>query len=227
MKTNIDLVAFAEKAVNERWGYVYGTFGQVLTETILQQKLKQYPDNISPYLSFIRSNWLGKRTVDCVGLIKAYLWTNDKGEVIYDPKTDVSANTMYLKATVKGPLSEIPEKPGVLVWRNGHIGVYVGNGQVIEAKGTKYGVVKTPLTGEGSNRWTNWCLCPFIDYLDQSPFKDVDDSHWAYDYIAAAKELGLIVGGSDGLFGPDEPLTRAQAATIIVKLYRLLKGGKV
>ena len=30
---------------------------------------------------------------------------------------------------------------GLAVWLDGHIGVYVGNGEVIEAQGTAYGVV--------------------------------------------------------------------------------------
>ena len=39
----------------------------------------------------------------------------------------------------------MPETPELAVWRSGHIGVYVGNGEVIEAMGTAYGVVHTHL----------------------------------------------------------------------------------
>jgi cell wall-associated NlpC family hydrolase len=39
----------------------------------------------------------------------------------------------------------MPDIPGLAVWHDGHIGVYIGGGQVIEAMGTKYGVVKTEL----------------------------------------------------------------------------------
>lgn len=48
---------------------------------------------------------------------------------------------------------------------NGHIGVYVGNGEVIEAQGTAYGVVKTQLSGRG---WTKWLKIPNIKYVNQS-----------------------------------------------------------
>ena len=53
------------------------------------------------------------------------------------------------------------EVPGLAVWKSGHIGVYIGDDQVIEAMGTKYGVVKTQLQGRG---WTHWLEIPYINY---------------------------------------------------------------
>ena len=44
----------------------------------------------------------------------------------------------------------------------GHIGVYIGNGEVIEAKGNHDGVVKTNLSEGG---WTRWMQLPGITYL--------------------------------------------------------------
>ena len=41
------------------------------------------------------------------------------------------------------------------------IGVYIGNGEVVEAMGTRYGVVKTKLEGA---RWTHWLKIPYISY---------------------------------------------------------------
>ena len=62
---------------------------------------------------------------------------------------------------IKGPISTMPEVPGVLVFYNYHMGVYVGNGEVVEARGRKYGVVKTKL----ANRpWTSWGYHPDIVY---------------------------------------------------------------
>ena len=62
-----------------------------------------------------------------------------------------------------GPIGTIPEIPGLAVWMNGHIGVYVGNGYVVEAANTSAGVIRTRLSG---GRWTNWCKIPYIDYLE-------------------------------------------------------------
>jgi hypothetical protein len=90
----------------------------------------------------------------------------------------MSANGTFSVAKEKGPIKTIPEIPGVCVWRNGHIGVYIGNGQVIEAKGTKYGVVQTPLTGPGSNNWTHWLKHPQIEYIDETDkYKSVIQEH--------------------------------------------------
>ena len=47
------------------------------------------------------------------------------------------------------------------VWHEGHIGVYIGGGEVVEAMGTRYGVVKTKLEGA---RWTHWLKIPYISY---------------------------------------------------------------
>jgi hypothetical protein len=158
---NLGLVEHAKKALNEKWGYVWGTFGQVLTESLYSSKLKQYP-TIKNYDSFIKSHWIGKKTADCVGLIKCYYWS-DSVQLKYNGATDVSADGMYNKATEKGSISSIPDIPGICVWKKGHIGVYIGNGQVIESHGTKYGVIQTSL--KGGTAWTHWLKCPYIDYM--------------------------------------------------------------
>ena len=62
-------------------------------------------------------------------------------------------------ATESGPIEELPEIPGLGVWRNGHVGIYIGNGFVIQAMGTKYGVVKTSVQG-----FTYWFKIPGITY---------------------------------------------------------------
>ena len=49
-------------------------------------------------------------------------------------------------------------------------------------------------------------------------FPDVPDTHWAYRYIAGAVRYGWIKGYSDGAFGPDDPLTRAQATAIVNRM---------
>ena len=116
------------------------------------------------YEDFIRANWLGGRTTDCVGLIKGYGWLSPETMTI-DYGThgmpDIGANQMYYSATESGTIDTMPDIPGLAVWHDGHIGVYIGGGQVIEAMGTKYGVVKTELTNRG---WTHWLKIPYINY---------------------------------------------------------------
>ena len=163
-KNNLDLVKWAIYAEQNHWGYVWGTYGRVFTASLYESKLKQYPEEISRYADFITSNWLGGRTSDCVGLIKGYGWLNTETlEVGYGTNgmPDIGSDAMYYNAKEKGAISTIPEIPGLAVWYAGHIGIYIGNGEVIEAKGTKYGVVRTNLS-EG--KWTHWLKIPYITY---------------------------------------------------------------
>ena len=51
-----------------------------------------------------------------------------------------------------------------------------------------------------------------------SIFRDVPSNHWAAGYINAAARDGLIMGYGDGSFRPDEPVTYAQAITIVLKM---------
>ena len=159
-----DLVQYAIHAYQEHWGYVWGTFGLVLTESLFEAKLAQYPDALAGNADFIRQTWVGGRTTDCVGLIKGYGWLDAEAEeIVYNTNgmPDITANEMYHAASVSGTIDTIPETPGLAVWHEGHIGVYIGNGEVVEAMGTRYGVVKTKLEGA---RWTHWLKIPYISY---------------------------------------------------------------
>ncbi len=71
---------------------------------------------------------------------------------------------MYENAVEKGTIDTMPEIPGLAVWHEGHIGIYIGNGEVVETMGTKYGVVRTQLAG---SRWTHWLKVPYITYVEE------------------------------------------------------------
>lgn len=167
-KNNLDLVQWAIEAYKSEWGYVMGTYGLVLTEDLLEAKLIQLPEDIEPYERFIRSNYMGVRTADCVGLIKGYSWYDvDTGEIGYatNGHPDVSANQLYNRATEKGPISTMPEIPGLILHAEGHVGIYIGGGYAIEAMGTRYGVVKTRVA---NRNWTGWCKNPYITYVEET-----------------------------------------------------------
>ena len=166
-KNNLGLVQWAIQAHENGWGYVYGTYGNVLTESILQDRASVFGEEVTSYMDFIRENWLGKRTSDCVGLIKGYGWYDSKsGEVKVGSNgmADVGANGMFAAATVKGTIDTIPEVPGLAVWSDGHIGIYIGNGEVIEAMNTLRGVTRTKLAGR---EWTHWLQIPYISYVEE------------------------------------------------------------
>src|SRR5699024_4438496 len=55
-------------------------------------------------------------------------------------------------------------------------------------------------------------------------FTDVDENAWYYDDVAIAVEAGFIQGhggDAEGTFGPLDPITREQAATMIARAYDL------
>lgn len=49
-------------------------------------------------------------------------------------------------------------------------------------------------------------------------FRDVTSTHWAFDSVERAAELGLVTGYSDGTFRSDTPVTRAQ---FVLMLWRM------
>ncbi|MDR1564872.1 MAG: peptidoglycan-binding protein [Oscillospiraceae bacterium] len=161
-KTNTGIAEWAKKARDEKWGYVWGTFGQLLTAQLLADKVKQYPTDVGGKLSTIKEKgWVGRRCVDCVGLIKGYLWA-ENDVIKYNTSTDYYVGSLFDKCTEKGTYQTRPEIIGLAVFKNRtHVGIYIGNGKVIEAKGTAYGVIESNWAGGG---WTHWGKIPGVSY---------------------------------------------------------------
>ena len=68
---------------------------------------------------------------------------------------------MLRSCSKQGDIKTMPDVKGTLVFMNGHVGVYIGNGEVIEAMGHAYGVVLTKL---GRRPWTKWGQLDWITY---------------------------------------------------------------
>ena len=171
VKNNLDLTTYATRAWENGWGYVWGTFGNVLTPSLFEYKLRQYPDGVGNHAAFIREHWVGRRTADCIGLIKGYGWLNPN-TLQFDYGShgmpDYGANQMCTTAKNRGvqgrdwgSISTIPEIPGLGLWAPGHAGIYIGGGYAIEAMGTRYGVVKTQVA---KRNWQTWYKIPSITY---------------------------------------------------------------
>ena len=167
-KNNLDLVKWAQMAYDNKWGYVWGSHGNVLTANELKRLEKTFGSHVTDKVEYIKSHWLGRRTSDCVGLIKGYGWYDEtSGTIKYGTNgmKDVTADGMFNAAVEKGPISTMPDVPGIAVWHQGHIGVYIGNGYVIHAANTYDGVIKTPITSSG---WTHWLKVPYINYIEET-----------------------------------------------------------
>lgn len=159
--TNIQLVDYAKAQIGRP--YWFGTFGQKASTSLLTSKKKQYPDQYTA-TDFSAQAKAGQKVHDCGGLIKGALMTNADPNAIpkYSAKYDVGSDTMLQQATEKGDIKTLPEIAGVLVFKKGHVGVYIGGGKVVEARGHKYGVIESKLS---DMPWTHWGKHKDIEYI--------------------------------------------------------------
>lgn len=67
------------------------------------------------------------------------------------------------------------------------------------------------LSQENEQMWDYYTL-----WLNGQFFKDIQ-YHWAKSYVQTISAMGWMIGTSSNLFSPDEPLTRAQGATILIR----------
>lgn len=179
--TNDHFADFCLKMAERKQPYWYGTCGYNCSAGLLERKAKQYPSHYgSSRMSRYRADISAKKVCfDCVGLMKGYAWTNGGEGLIEAIGTgakitskyasnncpDTSANGMFSLAKKKGlpwgTIKTIPEVRGIGVRYDGHVGVYVGDGMVVEWRGFNYGGVITRLKNRA---WTHWMYLPFIDY---------------------------------------------------------------
>lgn len=128
--------------------------------------IKAVADKNPPYFGF-----------DCVNLIKAVLWGWEGSNKTYGGATyssngvpDISADTMITKCSnVSTDFSTI--EVGEAVWIKGHIGVYIGDGLVVECTPAwKNKVQITALkniggkSGYNARTWTKHGKLPYVEY---------------------------------------------------------------
>ena len=111
-------------------GYLYGAYGQIMTMEFAQQMRNQHGS-----ICRINEKWLGKQVFDCSGYVA---W--GMREVGYTDTPARTSNMGLLQYCTKIPKSDL--QPGDLLVSSGHIAVYVGNNETIEAMGADYGVCK-------------------------------------------------------------------------------------
>jgi hypothetical protein len=150
-------------------GYVWGGLGYILNQSRLDQLTALYPNHYTAAYQTKARALFGKKVYDCIGIIKHFLWGNAGDGVLRYYGTngipDTTANGMLefckAKGLDTGPMETLPELPGLMVHQNGHTGVYIGNGRVVEARGIDYGVVETDVRARG---WKTWAKLPNVTY---------------------------------------------------------------
>lgn len=174
--TNNQLAEFAKKKLGVKSAYMWGEFGRQITNSTINQKVTQYRamESTKKYYTNTRVAYLrslvgkGYFGCDCTGLYKWFIWSeNDRYTPKYTKATDRNTVDMYNAATVKGDINTIPEIPGLIVYKYGHVGVYIGNGEVVECTLSSFGdgIVKTKLKDRD---WTHWLKMPEITYETES-----------------------------------------------------------
>ena len=174
MFTGKELALYCEEmyANKSHWAYWYGTYGNMCTETKYKSKKKQYPEHYgsSRTAGYMKDIELKRRCADCVGMIKSFFWTGNHYGT--DPKygtngcPDKSANGLFNMCKTKGDIKSIPDILGVVVWKDGHIGVYIGGGYTIEMRGFDYDCVKRKVK---DGPWKKWGKLPMLSYDEPKP----------------------------------------------------------
>ena len=241
MFTNLEFAAFCLAVYAAKWVYWYGTCGYLCTTARYNSKKKQYPAHYTAAreAGYKKDIAEGKMCADCVGLIKAFFWMggNINGTSKYASNNcpDKSANGMYQLCVKTGPIATMPDIPGLIVWKSGHIGVYVGNGYTVEMKGFDYDCVKAKVT---SGKWTNWGQLPakMLNYVDgavETVIYKLGDRELTKgdkgDDVAELQTRLLMLGYNLGTYGADGDFGAKTLAA--VKAFQTDKGltasGKV
>ncbi len=159
----------ARQAALDRVGdaYVYGAWDQKCTVANRNRYASlndEYRDAIGNQCQRTKSNkstcsgckYEGRRIHDCRGLTsicaKAVGIVIDGSTVARQWNADTWAE--------KGPIDTLPELPYVQLFRhNGtkwaHTGIYIGNGETVDARGHVYGVIRKKLS---DYKWTHWAI---------------------------------------------------------------------
>lgn len=175
--------------------------------------------DIAPWSTYDQD--VGKKVHDCNGLVKGFFWTTGPDAFFTGGKQyqsngcgDWSVEEFYEKCFEKGTRNNMPDTPGTLLFTSNysHMAVYIGNGELVEARGTGKGVQRNKLKDRTSFAlWGKLACC--IEYdavkLNTRPFETEVKAF--QQWLNKNYNAGLDVDGGCG------PLTK-KAAVIATQL---------
>lgn len=117
---------------------------------------------------------------DCSGLIKGILWGYpDKGKYASNGVSDSNANNI-IATHCTGVTSDMSKlRKGMVVWLSGHIGIYCGDGVVVESSPRwENGIQRTypvgcPVANKHHLNQRKWSKCGYLKWVDYSNTKDL------------------------------------------------------
>lgn len=160
------LIEKFRQALEDNWGYIWGTAGELWTAA-KQKELEKTTDENRAMGRKYGSKWIGHKVADCSGLF-SWAFKELGGYMYHGSDTMFRKYTTYNGELIKGKRADGLElKPGTAVFtynktkgKYGHVGLYIGNGLVIEAEGTIKGVITSPVNG----KWQFWGELKGVDY---------------------------------------------------------------
>lgn len=160
------LIEKFRQALEDNWGYIWGTAGELWT-AVKQKELEKTTDENRAMGRKYGAKWIGHWVADCSGLF-SWAFKQLGGYMYHGSDTMFRKYTTYNGELIKGKRADGHElKPGTAVFtynktkkKYGHVGLYIGNGLVIEAEGTIKGVITSLVNG----KWTHWGELKGVDY---------------------------------------------------------------
>ncbi len=150
--TNVGLVEHAKATLGTN--YVFGMKNTIMTQANYTYLFNQYG---SEYVWVSDADKIGTICVDCSGLISSYTGKTKNSTSYKNESTAYTIDTID-----KAPI-------GSAVWRSGHIGIYIGDGEIIEARGSAFGTVQTKVS---ERDFTHWFKLVDIEYEEEYEVED-------------------------------------------------------
>ncbi len=159
------LAAYAEFCLGKKTKYMFGALMEPITEALIERVTSRYPSHYPPERVEELRACIGTECygTDCSGLIKSYYW-GGIGSEGYDEGTDWNSGRLLNGSVKRGGMKTLPEVPGICLYMKGHVGIYAGNGKVIQStRSEKFGdgVVCVALEDQ---KWLEWFFCPLLTY---------------------------------------------------------------
>lgn len=183
MKVN-DFIKKLKDMDNRNTIYATGMFCNLITDDIINYKKIQYPKQyVNTKVEYLKT-LVGRKYYgsDCLGLIKGILWGYpDNGKYGSNNVPDFSENEMINKYCTTSSTDFSKIVPGAVLYMTGHVGVYIGDGKVIESSTKWENGIQTTYLGNISKYknghyriWTKWGKLKFIDYTEITKKVEVD-----------------------------------------------------